>query len=247
MSICCSGRFIQASLSCPMLALFILIILACVGVCQWASGRYEQVLGQGMKERAPTAHTGAEIARLFLAFEGVADVEIVEHSGVATDYFDPRRRRLFLQPRVSQGTSIGAWAIALHEAGHAAQTGEALSELQWRQNVIRLNRYGPIFGLLGMAGMIFMRLPPRFAGMMLIVVCVLLLMLNLGTLAIEHNANARVRRFLEKHLGRQPDEMDRLLALMNCVAVREVGDLLKSPRYFMLSAMPGSGKIRPVK
>jgi len=230
-----------------MLVLFILVILFGFGVCQWAAGRYATVETQGMKERAPTAQTGAEIVRLFLAYEGVDDVEIVEHEATVTDYFDPKRRRLFLQRRVAQGTSMGAWAIALHEAGHALQTDAALPELQWRQNVIRLNRYGPIFALVGAAGMLFLRLPSRFAGLILVVVCVLLLLLNLGTLAVEYNANARLRRFLEKHLERHPDAQDRLTSYLSRVALREVGDLLRSPRFFFFSALPGSGKIRPVK
>jgi Zn-dependent membrane protease YugP len=230
-----------------MLAIFIVILLLCFGVCQWAAGRYAQVTEEGMKERAPTAHTGAEMVKLFLAYEGVADVEIIEHEGMASDYFDPRRRRLFLQPRVARGTSMGAWAIALHEAAHALQTEEALGDLKWRQTVIRLNRYGPVFGLLGVVGMIFLRFPPRFAVAGLVAICVMLLLLNIGTLAVEYNANARVRQFLEKHLQRFPDAQDRLLSHLSRVALKEVGDLLRSPRYFFLSALPGSGKIRPAK
>ena len=34
-------------------------------------------------------------------------------------------------------------------------------------------------------------------------------------------------------------------ALLARVATREVGDLLRSPRYFLLTALPGSGRIRP--
>ncbi|TDU81190.1 Zn-dependent membrane protease YugP [Prosthecobacter fusiformis] len=230
-----------------MLALFILVLLFCFGVCQWAAGRYAQVQGPGMKERAPTAHTGAEIARLFLAYEDATDVEIIEHDSMASDYFDPRRRRLFLQPKVARGTSMGAWAIALHEAAHATQTEAALGDLKWRQNVIRLNRYGPIFGLVGVAAMMFLRFPPRFAIAALVAVCVMLLLLNIGTLAVEYNANARLRRFLENHLERHPDAHERLTGYLSRVAVREVGDLLRSPRYFLFSALPGSGKIRPVK
>ena len=29
------------------------------------------------------------------------------------------------------------------------------------------------------------------------------------------------------------------------MAIREVGDILRSPRYFFLSALPGAGKSRP--
>lgn len=230
-----------------MLAIFIIILLLCFGVCQWAAGRFEQVTGGAMKERAPTAHTGEEIARLFLAFEGETDVQIVEHDGITSNSFDPRRRRLFLTPQVANGTSMGAWAIALHEAAHASQTEESLGELKWRQTVIKLNRYGPMFGLVGLAAMLFLKFPPRFAIAGLVGACVLLLLLNMGTLAVEHNANARVRRFLEKHLARHEEAQERLGGYLSRVATREVGDLLRSPRYFLLSGLPGSGKVRPGK
>ncbi len=230
-----------------MLALFILIFILCFGVCQWASGRYEQVSREGLKERAPTAHSAEEMVKLFLAFEGVDDVEIIEHSGYSTNYFDPKRRRLFLHPQIARSTSMGAWAIALHEAGHAMQMEDSSAELKWRQNVIRLNRFVPMFGLLGVAAMLFMKLPARYAIGVWVAACVILLLLNLGTLALENNANGRLRRFLDKHLDRHEDAHDRLRGYLSRVATREVGDLLKSPSYFFLSGSPGAGKIRPVK
>ena len=63
-----------------MLAIPILLVIVCVGLCRWATGRYESMLARATNEQAPTAHTGAEVARLFLAFEGIADVEIVEQA-----------------------------------------------------------------------------------------------------------------------------------------------------------------------
>jgi len=62
---------------------------------------------------------------------------------------------------------------------------------------------------------------------------------------VEFNANARLRRFLDKHLERHPEALDRLGAYLSRVATREVGDMLRSPRFFLLSGLPGSGKIRP--
>ena len=228
-----------------MLALFILVLALCFGVCQWAAGRADVVKSQGLKERAPTAHTATEMVKLFLAYEGAQDVEVVEYDGVVTDYFDPARRKLFLRPRIARSTSMGAWAVALHEAAHALQTDSALSDLKWRQTVIRLNRYGPFFALVAAGGLLFLRLPPRIAVLLMVACCVIFLLLNLGTLAVEYNANARLRRFLEKHLDRYPDALDRLNGYLGRMAVREVGDLIQSPRYFFLSALPGSGKLRP--
>ena len=109
-----------------MFAILILAVVLCVGVCRFAASRYAAALASGSRERVPTAHTGAEIARMFFAFEGVHDVEVLEHTSVASDYFDPSRRRLFLRPEIAQGTTMAAWAVALHEAAHATQEGDAL-------------------------------------------------------------------------------------------------------------------------
>ncbi len=230
-----------------MLAIFILVLLLTFGVSQWAAARHEAAMQAATKERAPAANTAAEMVRLFLAYEGVDDVEIVEHGGTVTNYFDPRRRRLFLSPEVADGTTMGAWAVALHEAAHATQSGEAKGEFLWRQTVIKLTRYGPVLAALGAGGLIFLRLPPRIAAIVFVATCLLILLLNLGTLAIEFNANARLQRFLEKHLQRWPSVQDKLNTYLQAVALREVGDLLRSPRYFFFSALPGSGSSRPKK
>lgn len=231
-----------------MLVVPILLLVVCLGVCRWASGRFEDMWANGSKERVPTAHTGAEMARLFLNFEGVSDVEIVVHNGVVTNYFDPSRRRLFLNRDVAEGTTLAAWTVALHEAGHAAHEGEALSEFKWRQSVIKLNRYAPMLGaLLAVGGMILLKFPPRFAMMALLAMCLAILLLNLGTMAIEFKANAGVRRFLEKHLAKWSAAQEKMQGYLHRAATREVGDLVKSPRYFLFSAMPGTGSSRPVK
>ncbi|HRJ08295.1 MAG TPA: zinc metallopeptidase [Prosthecobacter sp.] len=228
-----------------MLGIFAIVFLLAFLVCRHALGRYEQVLRQGAREAAPTAHTGAEIARLFFASEGITDVEIVEHEGMTSNCFDPRRRRLFLTRETAGGATLAAWAVALHEAGHAAQTGEALGDVKWRQTVIRLTRYGPGFAVILAGALMLMKFNARMAVFACAGLCLAFLLLNLGTLAVEFNANARLRRFLEKHLERHHDALERLGGHLSKVATREVGDLLRSPRFFLLSGLPGSGKIRP--
>lgn len=231
-----------------MLVIPIVLFLICLGICRWATGRFDEMWAQGVKERVPTAHTGAEMAQLFFNFEGVSDVEIVEHNGVVTNYFDPARRRLFLNREVGQGTTMAAWTVALHEAGHAVQEGDALNDYKWRQSVIKLNRYAPtLAAMLAAGGMILLKFPPRFAMIALLALCLSILLLNLGTLSVEFRANASLRRFLEKHLVKWPTAQDRISGYLHRAATREVGDMLRSPRYFLFSAMPGSGTSRPVK
>lgn len=231
-----------------MLAIPILLFLLCLGICRWASGRFAEMWQQGSRERVPTAHTGAEMARLFLNFEGVNDVEILPHEGVVTNYYDPARKRLFFSREVFEGTTMAAWTLALHEAGHAAQEGEALDELKWRQSVIKLNRYVPtLAAVLAVGGMVLLRFPARLAIIGLLALCLAILLLNLGTLSVEMRANAGLRKFLAKHLAKWPSAQEKLEGYLHRAATREVGDLLNSPRYFLFTAMPGSGTSRPVK
>jgi uncharacterized protein len=88
-------------------------------------------------------------------------------------------------------------------------------------------------------------LVPRTAILALAAVCCVLLLLNVGTLPIEFSANRKLRAFLEKHLEKHPQAHERLKELLFCMAIREVGDVLRSPRYFFLSALPGTGSSRP--
>ncbi|MBE7496104.1 MAG: zinc metallopeptidase [Verrucomicrobiaceae bacterium] len=227
--------------------LLIVVAVAAFGISQWAAGRHMAMMNKGARVTAPTAHTGEEIARLFLATECVSDVQIVEHDSVVSDYFDPVRRRLFLRKEVAQGTTLAAWAVALHEAAHALQTGaEGLGELKWRQSCIRLCRYLPVFSALVLVGLMLGRvLVPRNAILVFVMLFGLLVMLNLGTVPVEFAANRRAREFLERHLNKHPQAVERLNDLLFAMAIREVGDALRSPRYFFLSALPGAGKSRP--
>jgi Zn-dependent membrane protease YugP len=92
-----------------------------------------------------------------------------------------------------------------------------------------------------------MKRPARFGLIIFAGACVVALLLNIGTLAIEFNANKRVLRWLEDRLDHAPGAQDKLRQILSAVATREVGDLLKSPRYFFLTALPGTSRSRPLK
>lgn len=226
--------------------LIVVVLLAGLALVRWARGRHDSMMGKGSRVNPPTAHTGAEIALLFLRSEGVDDVQVVEHDALVTDYFDPARRRLFLRGGVARGTTLSAWAVALHEAAHALQTGDSLGELKWRQSCIRISRYLPTLAVLVITALTaFKILVPRLAILIAAAVLLLVLLLNLGSMPTELNANKRLRRFLDEHLKNHGQAHERLNELLFCMALRETGDLLSSPRYFFLSALPGTGKSRP--
>ncbi len=232
----------------PFLILAFVVIGLSVLASRLAARRYQSAMARGHQSRAPEALSGAEIARLFLRGEGIEDVEIAPHQGLVTDYFDPARRRLFLSRRTGGASTLASWAVALHEAAHALQTRDADADLRWRQSCIRMSRYLPTLTALLLAILTLLKVTqPRVALLIFAGVWALLFLLNLGTLAIEWNANLRVRRFLDRHLAGQPEAREELERLLTTVATREVGDLADSPRYFFLSALPGTSKLRPIK
>jgi len=229
-----------------MLVIPILLALAVIGVSRWARGRYESKMALGRRAHAPEDLTGAQIAEEFLNANGAGDVQIVAHEGVISNYFDPVRRRLFLNREVREGRTLAAWAQALHEAAHALQVGEDKGALLWRRTCIRLTRYIPMLALFGTAAAtFFLKIPFRNTLIAFVGICVLIMLLNLGTLAIEHNANARLRRWLEERLSSSPTALERIEILIAAAALREVGDLIQSPRYFFFTALPGTSGPRP--
>jgi uncharacterized protein len=227
-----------------MLLIPLLLLGACLLICQWAAGRYQQMWQQGQKQAV--ARTGQEIAHDYLVYEELREVRIVEHRGVVTDYYDARRKCLILSPETAQGKHLAAWATALHEAAHAAQQLRMPDELRWRQTVIKLNRYVPMLMLI-VAGfaVVFLKMPARFVLLAYLAHLVLLLVLHLGTLALERQANGCLKAFLAQVCSDKPHLIESLTPHLSCVATRELGDLLKSPRYFFFSALPGTGKPRP--
>lgn len=230
----------------PLLVIALILFVLVLAATSHASRRFQTGMARGQRQRAPYANTGAQVAQLFLKSEGVHDVSIIPHQSLVTDYFDPRRRRLFLSRRVHDSDSLAAWAIALHEAAHALQARDTPRDLHWRHACIRLSRYAPtLLGLVVLALGFLKVLPLRLGILIFAAACVVLFLLNAGTLAIEWNANLRLRRFLDDHLDAFPDSRQTLERLLPLVATRELGDLGRSPRFFFLSALPGTTKIRP--
>lgn len=229
-----------------MIAVFIIVLVLIFGASRHALQRYESAIATGRRQQAPLPFTGEEIALEFLKDSGVTDVQVVEHNGVVTDYFDPARRRLFLRSEFKEGRHLAAWAVALHEAAHAVQTGDALAELKWRRSCIKMTRYVPTLAGILLITFTFLKvLPVRTALMGAVAAWAVVLLLNIGTLAVERNANLRLRKFLNERLRQHSAAREQIDFIISATGIREVGDLLRSPRYFFFSALPGTSKTRP--
>jgi uncharacterized protein len=61
--------------------------------------------------------TGAEIARLMLADNGIHDVQVVSVEGQLTDHYNPATKTVNLSEGVYHGRNAAATAVAAHSAG----------------------------------------------------------------------------------------------------------------------------------
>ena len=229
--------------------MFIVIIIAIIfgslGVCRHATSKYEAAVREGRRQPSPENLTGAEVAGEFLRAQGIDDVSIQMHDGVLSNSYDPRRRRLSLRQATMEGKDLAAWGTALHEAAHALQTGKESGELKWRRQCINLCRYMPtLLFFVCIVALVLLKMRFKLVFLFFSLACAGLVSLNIGTLGVELNANQLLRRWLEKRLARHPAALANLEAVLDATATRELGDLMQSPRFFFLSALPGTGKQR---
>ena len=84
------------------------------------------------KESNLSGLTGAQAARKILDEHGLFDVTIVRIEGNLTDNFNPKTNVVSLSPKVHDGNTIAAVAVAAHEVGHAIQHAEGYAPMKLR-------------------------------------------------------------------------------------------------------------------
>lgn len=86
--------------------------------------------------------TGAEAARMILDDHGLERVKIKCIEGNLTDYYDPRKKTLFLSKNVYDNPSIAAVGVAAHEAGHAIQHARHYIPVMVRTAIVPITNFG---------------------------------------------------------------------------------------------------------
>ncbi len=228
-----------------MNTVFIIALVLAIGIANLARIRYEAVR-LGRKRPAPEKLTGGEIAREFLDASDASDIRIVEHDGFISDYFDPKRRCLFLSPEVLKSRSEAAWATALHEAAHALQLRSMSTSLDMRMSNIKLTRYVPMLAALLVIVLGFLRRPPIPIGWkILAIILFIVMLLNVMSLPIEFHASRLAIAFLERRLQRHPEALESLQQQLKAMAWRDTAVFLQSPRYCFSALLPVGGRLRP--
>lgn len=147
--------------------------------------------------------TGAEIARLMLADNGINDVKVISVEGQLTDHYNPADKTVNLSQEVFYGRNAAATAVAAHECGHAVQHAKAYSMLQFRSAMVPIqNVSAQILNFLTMAmmfGAFFASsIMPWQTAILLIIACYSVFALfALITLPVEFDASKRALAWVE--------------------------------------------------
>jgi Zn-dependent membrane protease YugP len=141
--------------------------------------------------------TGAEIARLMLADNGIGDVQVTCVEGELTDHYNPATKTVNLSEGVFHGRNAAATAVASHECGHAVQHAQAYSMLEFRSAMVPVqNISAKVLNFMMMAmlfGSIFASsiLPMKTALLIIIVCYAAFALFALVTLPVEFDASKR--------------------------------------------------------
>ena len=85
---------------------------------------------------SPRGLTGADVARLMLAQNGITDVKVQSVGGKLTDHYNPTDKTVNLSEGVYGVASVAACAVAAHETGHAIQHAKGYAPLRLRSALV---------------------------------------------------------------------------------------------------------------
>jgi Zn-dependent membrane protease YugP len=231
-----------------MLGISILLLVITLGLANFARQRADGVILQGKRIPIPNGGTVLQLTRQFLDENEAEDVRIIGHNALVSDYFDPRRRCLYLNEDVMKGTDAGSLAVAMHEAAHALQLDEARTALDWRLSTIKVTRYVPtLVGIGALALMVLKRLPFPRVFMAVSLIWFLIMLANVTSMPIETNASQRALAWLERRMSKYSNFVESMTKLLKEAAYRDTGAFTRSPLYMLFGALPVGGRLRPKK
>lgn len=147
--------------------------------------------------------TGAEIAKLMLADNGISDVQVVSVEGQLTDHYNPANKTVNLSQEVYHGRNAAAAAVAAHECGHAVQHARAYSMLEFRSAMVPIQNVSAqvinVLFMIMMFGSIFVgNVLPINTALLIIIACYgVFTLFAFVTLPVEFDASKRALAWIE--------------------------------------------------
>jgi len=189
--------------------------------------------------------TGAEVARLMLADNGISDVTVTSVEGQLTDHYNPATKTVNLSTEVYHGRNAAATAVAAHECGHAVQHAKAYSMLAFRSAMV------PIQGIstqimnaifwLSILGGGFLHILPWSTLILIVIGCYgVFALFSLVTLPVEFDASRRALAWVKARNIVSPNEYDMAQDALKWAAMTYVVAAISSITlliYFVLQYM----------
>ena len=147
--------------------------------------------------------SGAEIARLMLADNGIHDVQVISVEGQLTDHYNPATKTVNLSEGVYHGRNAAAAAVASHECGHAVQHAQAYSMLQLRSAMVPVQNISAsvlnfIFMAMIFGGFFAQSILPWSTALLVMIVCYgVFALFAVITLPVEFDASRRALAWIE--------------------------------------------------
>jgi len=172
--------------------------------------------------------TGAEIARLMLADNGIRDVEVISVEGQLTDHYNPATKTVNLSSEVYYGRNAAATAVAAHECGHAVQHAKAYSFLEFRSAMVPIQNISAkvinfvfiamMFGSFAVKGLFSIN-----TALLVIIACYgVFALFALITLPVEFDASKRALAWIENRGIVTSQEHDMAKDALNTAAMTYV-------------------------
>lgn len=188
--------------------------------------------------------TGAEIARLMLADNGISDVQVVSVEGQLTDHYNPANRTVNLSQEVFHGRNAAAAAVAAHECGHAVQHARAYSMLEFRSAMVPIQNVSAqvinfLFMIMMFGSFFASSIMPWSTALLIIIACYgVFTLFAFITLPVEFDASKRALAWIEARgiVTRQEHDMakDALKWAAMTYVVAAIGALTTLFYYVMM-------------
>lgn len=208
------------------------------------SGRLKSKFREYSQVQLTKNLTGAEVARLMLADNGIHDVQVLSVEGELTDHYNPANKTVNLSPDVYHGRNAAATAVAAHECGHAVQHATAYSMLQFRSAMVPVQNVSGkvmniIFWMMILGGGFAQSILPWNMALLIIIACYgVFTLFAFVTLPVEFDASKRALAWVEARVivTRQEHDMakDALKWAAMTYVVAAVGALTTLLYYVMI-------------
>jgi Zn-dependent membrane protease YugP len=158
--------------------------------------------------------TGAEVARLMLADNGLHDVQVTSVEGELTDHYNPANKTVNLSEGVYHGRNAAATAIAAHECGHAVQHAKAYSMLELRSAMVPIQNISAkvinfIFMMMMFGAFFAQGILSWNTALLIIIVCYgVFTLFAFITLPVEFDASKRALAWVQSRNITTPKEHD---------------------------------------